>query len=77
MGGYVSLPSALAAKILNIKLIVHEQNSIPGLTNKILSFISDQNFSAFPNSLRKSKIIGNPYKERDRTGKKPKKKIFK
>jgi len=60
MGGYVSFPAALAAKLLNIKLIVHEQNSIPGLTNKILSYFSNQNFSAFPNSLRKSKVIGNP-----------------
>ena len=76
MGGYVSLPAALAAKILNIKLIVHEQNSIPGLTNKILSFISNQNFSAFPNSLRKSKIIGNPIRKELERVRNPKKRFL-
>ena len=76
MGGYVSLPAALAARILNIKLIVHEQNSIPGLTNKILSFISNQNFSAFPNSLRKSKIIGNPIRKEIEQVRNPKKRFL-
>ena len=76
MGGYVSLPAALAAKILNIKLIVHEQNSIPGLTNKILSFISNQNFSAFPNSIRKSKIIGNPIRKEIEQVRNPKKRFL-
>ena len=76
MGGYVSMPAALAAKILNIKLIVHEQNSIPGLTNKILSFISNQNFSAFPNSLRKSKIIGNPIRKEIKEVRNPKKRFL-
>ena len=76
MGGYVSLPAGLAAKILNIKLIVHEQNSIPGLTNKILSFISNQNFSAFPNSLRKSKIIGNPIRKEIKQVRNPKKRFL-
>ena len=76
MGGYVSLPAALAAKILNIKLIVHEQNSIPGLTNKILSYLSDQNFAAFPNSLRKSKIIGNPIRKEIEQVKNPKERFL-
>ena len=76
MGGYISLPAALAAKILNIKLIVHEQNSIPGLTNKILSFISNQNFSAFPNSLKKSKIIGNPIRKKIKQVRDPKKRFL-
>ena len=76
MGGYVSLPAALAAKILNIKLIVHEQNSIPGLTNKILSYIADQNFAAFPNSLRKSKTIGNPIRKEIEKVKNPKERFL-
>ncbi|MBT4571007.1 MAG: undecaprenyldiphospho-muramoylpentapeptide beta-N-acetylglucosaminyltransferase [Nitrosomonadales bacterium] len=63
MGGYVSVPAALAAKVLNIKLIVHEQNAIPGLTNKVLSYISDINYSAFTNSLKGSQIIGNPIRK--------------
>jgi len=76
MGGYVSFPAALAAKILNIKLIVHEQNSIPGLTNKILSFISNQNFSAFQNNLRKSKVIGNPIRKEIEQVKEPKERFL-
>jgi len=37
VGGYVTLPVILAAKKLKIKTVVHEQNSIPGKTNKFIS----------------------------------------
>jgi UDP-N-acetylglucosamine--N-acetylmuramyl-(pentapeptide) pyrophosphoryl-undecaprenol N-acetylglucosamine transferase len=38
MGGYVSFPGGLMAKLMGKPLIIHEQNSIPGLTNKLLNF---------------------------------------
>jgi UDP-N-acetylglucosamine--N-acetylmuramyl-(pentapeptide) pyrophosphoryl-undecaprenol N-acetylglucosamine transferase len=36
-GGYVSLPIGLAAVLRHLPLVVHEQNSVPGLANKVLS----------------------------------------
>lgn len=36
-GGYVSVPSALAAIALRVPLVLHEQNSVPGLANRLLS----------------------------------------
>jgi UDP-N-acetylglucosamine--N-acetylmuramyl-(pentapeptide) pyrophosphoryl-undecaprenol N-acetylglucosamine transferase len=36
-GGYVSLPVGLAAVMLRVPLVLHEQNSVPGLANRVLS----------------------------------------
>jgi len=41
-GGYVSFPVAFAGKILMKPLIIHEQNVLPGMSNRILSFIADK-----------------------------------
>lgn len=60
MGGYVAFPLGMIASFLNIPLIVHEQNSIAGLTNKVLSKLADRNLVAFPDALPKSTWVGNP-----------------
>ena len=39
-GGYTSVPTLIAAKLLNVKILLHEQNSVMGRTNRILSKIS-------------------------------------
>ena len=49
-GGYVSAPVVLAAKKLKIPVFLHEQNSIPGLTNKISSRYANTVFTTFPGS---------------------------
>ena len=62
-GGYVSLAPALASYLLSIPLYIHEQNSVPGLVNRILNKFSKLTFEAFPNSFVQSpKIhnVGNP-----------------
>jgi len=62
-GGYVSLAPALAAYLLSIPLYIHEQNSVPGLVNRILNRLSVLTFEAFPGSFSKSSKIhdvGNP-----------------
>jgi len=41
-GGYVSGPVSVAAKLLGVPLLLQEQNSIPGLTNRWLSRIADE-----------------------------------
>ena len=62
MGGYIGIPMAIASKILGIHLIIHEQNAIPGLANKVISKFASQIFCGFENSL-KGKVIGNPIRK--------------
>ncbi len=63
MGGYASGIGGLIAKIFFVPLFLHEQNTIPGSTNKLLSKISTLNFQAFENSFNKEVnaiTTGNP-----------------
>ena len=62
MGGYIGIPMAIASKILGTHLIIHEQNAIPGLANKVISMFASQIFCGFENSL-KGKVIGNPIRK--------------
>ena len=62
MGGYIGIPMAIASKLLGIHLIIHEQNAIPGLANKIISKFANQIFCGFENTL-KGKVIGNPIRK--------------
>jgi UDP-N-acetylglucosamine--N-acetylmuramyl-(pentapeptide) pyrophosphoryl-undecaprenol N-acetylglucosamine transferase len=66
MGGFVSGPCGLAAYILRKPLYLHEQNAIPGLTNKVLSYLATTVMQAFPNSFKGNKNIiptGNPIRK--------------
>jgi len=66
MGGFVSGPCGLAAFILRKPLYLHEQNAIPGLTNKVLSYFATTVMQAFPNSFKgKPDVItmGNPIRK--------------
>ncbi len=49
-GGYTTIPSILAAKILRIKIIIHEQNSVMGKTNRILSSLTKYIALTFKNT---------------------------
>ncbi len=44
VGGYASLPMVLAARGMQIPCSIHEQNAIPGLTNRLLARFADQVF---------------------------------
>jgi len=66
MGGFVSGPGGLAAKLTGRKLVIHEQNAVPGFTNKLLAKIANQVFEAFPNTFSQSKKVihtGNPMRK--------------
>ncbi len=66
MGGFVSGPGGLMAWMLRIPLILHEQNSVIGLTNKLLSRIATQSYFAFPEAASNvpgSECIGNPVRK--------------
>src|SRR5574337_5873 len=42
MGGYVAFPGGMMAALLNRPLVVHEQNSVAGLTNRLLARLADR-----------------------------------
>lgn len=66
MGGFVSGPGGVAAKLMGKRLLIHEQNAVAGATNKILAKFADRVFEAFPNTFAKNeKVIhtGNPLRE--------------
>ncbi|WP_417068323.1 undecaprenyldiphospho-muramoylpentapeptide beta-N-acetylglucosaminyltransferase [Niveibacterium terrae] len=60
MGGYVSFPGGMMAVLLGRKLVVHEQNSIAGLANRVLARVADRVVSGFPGVLPKAQWVGNP-----------------
>ena len=61
MGGFVSGPGGLMAWLVRKPLLIHEQNAVAGLTNKILSKIANHVFVAFPETFSKKEIqVGNP-----------------
>jgi UDP-N-acetylglucosamine--N-acetylmuramyl-(pentapeptide) pyrophosphoryl-undecaprenol N-acetylglucosamine transferase len=64
-GGYAGFCPVLAARILGIPTAVHEQNSVPGMTNKVLGRMVKRIFLSFPDTLRafpsdKTFLTGNP-----------------
>jgi UDP-N-acetylglucosamine--N-acetylmuramyl-(pentapeptide) pyrophosphoryl-undecaprenol N-acetylglucosamine transferase len=68
VGGYASGPVALAARLMGKKLVIHEQNLIPGLTNRILGRFSHRVFITFPDNLAifktsKTVVTGNPVRQ--------------
>ncbi len=65
VGGYASLPMVLAARGMQIPHFIHEQNAIPGMTNKLLARVVDQVFITLEESarffpLKKTLLTGNP-----------------
>ncbi len=63
LGGFVSGPGGVAAKILGIPLVLHEQNAVAGTTNRLLAKIASKVLTAFPNNLKGAQCIGNPVRE--------------
>jgi UDP-N-acetylglucosamine--N-acetylmuramyl-(pentapeptide) pyrophosphoryl-undecaprenol N-acetylglucosamine transferase len=62
-GGYVSGPGGIAAWLLRVPLLIHEQNAAPGMTNRCLARIATQVLQAFPGSFPaacQAQTIGNP-----------------
>jgi len=62
-GGYVSGPGGIAAWLLRIPLLIHEQNAVAGLTNRWLARFASQVLEAFPGSFGagvKARTVGNP-----------------
>ncbi|MFP5439878.1 MAG: undecaprenyldiphospho-muramoylpentapeptide beta-N-acetylglucosaminyltransferase [Gammaproteobacteria bacterium] len=65
-GGFASGPGGVAARLAGVPLVVHEQNAIAGLTNKLLSRIAARVLVAFPQAkeqLPSALVVGNPVRE--------------
>ena len=60
LGGYICFPAGLMSVLLGKPLILHEQNSVAGLVNKVLEGVADRAFTAFPGALKKADWVGNP-----------------
>ena len=60
MGGYVAFPGGMMASLLARPLVVHEQNAIAGLTNRVLAAVADKAMTAFPEALKGAEWTGNP-----------------
>jgi len=63
MGGYVAFPGGMMASLLHRPLAIHEQNSVAGLTNKVLAGVADRVLAGFPHAFGKRPRVdwtGNP-----------------
>ncbi|HYF57891.1 MAG TPA: undecaprenyldiphospho-muramoylpentapeptide beta-N-acetylglucosaminyltransferase [Burkholderiaceae bacterium] len=63
MGGYVAFPGGMMAALVGAPLVVHEQNSVAGLTNRVLARLADRVLVAFPDALSGAQWSGNPVRE--------------
>ena len=60
LGGYITFPGGMMGTLAGKPLVLHEQNSVAGMANKVLAGIADRVFTAFPGALAKSEWVGNP-----------------
>lgn len=72
-GGYVSLPVYLAAAMGRVPIVIHEQNAVPGLANKVAARFTNNVVVSFPNTqLPHARYLGLPVRaaiaELDRAG---------
>ncbi len=61
MGGFAAFPGGLMARLQKRPLVIHEQNSIAGLTNRTLARIATRVLAAFPSAFGdRAELVGNP-----------------
>lgn len=60
LGGYISFPGGMMGVLAGKALVLHEQNSVAGMANKVLAGVADRVFTAFPNVFKKAEWVGNP-----------------
>jgi UDP-N-acetylglucosamine--N-acetylmuramyl-(pentapeptide) pyrophosphoryl-undecaprenol N-acetylglucosamine transferase len=63
MGGYVSFPGGIVSALRAKPLVLHEQNAIAGMANKVLARISRRVLAGFPNALQGAEVVGNPVRQ--------------
>jgi UDP-N-acetylglucosamine--N-acetylmuramyl-(pentapeptide) pyrophosphoryl-undecaprenol N-acetylglucosamine transferase len=60
LGGYITFPGGMMGVLLGRPLVLHEQNSVAGMANRVLAVVADRVFTAFPQVLAKAQWVGNP-----------------
>ncbi len=61
-GGFVTFPGGMAAKFLGVPIVIHEQNAVAGLSNKVLAKWAARVLYAFPKAFEQypDGLVGNP-----------------
>lgn len=66
-GGYGAIPTTIAAWLLQVPIVLHESDTVPGLSNRIGGFFASQIFVSFPRTsffpAKKMVIAGNPIRK--------------
>ncbi len=60
MGGYITFPGGMMASLLGRPLVLHAQNSVAGLANRVLAKVADRVLSGFPEVMDNAEWLGNP-----------------
>ena len=60
LGGYIAFPAGLMTVLLGKPLVLHEQNSVAGMVNRVLATVANKVFTAFPGVLKNAVWVGNP-----------------
>jgi len=63
LGGYITFPGGMMSVLMGKPLVLHEQNSVAGLANKVLASVADRIYCAFPDVLKKGVWVGNPLRQ--------------
>lgn len=64
LGGFASGPGGIAAWLSRTPLVIHEQNAVAGLTNRVLSYLAKRTYAAFPQAFgTRAEVIGNPVRD--------------
>lgn len=63
LGGYITFPGGMMASLWGKPLVLHEQNSVAGLANKVLAHLADRVFTAFPGVFKTGQWVGNPLRK--------------
>jgi UDP-N-acetylglucosamine--N-acetylmuramyl-(pentapeptide) pyrophosphoryl-undecaprenol N-acetylglucosamine transferase len=59
-GGYPAGPGGIAARLMKVPVVVHEQNAVAGITNLYLAKFAKRVLTAFPNVIDGAECVGNP-----------------
>jgi UDP-N-acetylglucosamine--N-acetylmuramyl-(pentapeptide) pyrophosphoryl-undecaprenol N-acetylglucosamine transferase len=63
LGGYITFPGGMMSVLLGKPLVLHEQNSVAGMANKVLAGVADKIYTAFPDVIKKGVWVGNPLRQ--------------
>lgn len=63
MGGYITVPGGLMAYLLGFPLVIHEQNAVAGMSNRVLARLAKRVMTGFPDVLPRAEWCGNPVRD--------------